>query len=171
MEKSNQTVNLRAPAERVAAPVSRAGTPLLERRVQARRQWLITLTLVSSDVLLAVLVWWAASALQAVFGRGELSEVSVAGAATNVGVWVGLRALLGLYPGYGLDQAEELRRQTYAVAAALAVTSVFALAFHVGDLLSRLLLVSGFAGLLLFAPLVRHFVKRGMMRSGLWPSN
>ncbi len=78
--------------------------------------------------------------------------------------------MLGVYPGYGLNQAEELRRQAYAVPAALAVTSVFAPAFEVGDLLSRLLLVSGFLGLLLLAPLLRHFVKRGMMRIGLWPS-
>lgn len=117
-----------------------------------------------------MLLWCAASGLQSAFDQDPLSEVSVAGATANVEVWVGLRALLGLYPGYGLNQAEELRRQAYAVPAALAVTSVFALAFEVGDLLSRLLLVSGFLGLLLLAPLLRHFVKRGMMRIGLWPS-
>jgi len=83
-------------------------------------------------------------------------------------VWVGLRALLGLYPGYGLDNVEELRRQTYTVAASLAITSIFALAFQVGVLLSRLLLGSGFVGLLLLAPLLRHFVKWWMMRGGLW---
>ena len=54
--------------------------------------------------------------LQSAFGQGPLSEVSVAGATASVEVWIGLRALLGLYPGYGLNQAKELRRQTYAVA-------------------------------------------------------
>jgi hypothetical protein len=35
-----------------------------------------------------------------------------------------LRAFLGLYPGYCLDHGEELRRQTYAVAASVAITSI-----------------------------------------------
>jgi len=82
-------------------------------------------------------------------------------------VWVGLRALLGLYPGYGLDYVEELKRQTYAVAAALAITSIFALAFHVGDLLSRVLLDFRFSDLLFLAPLLRHVTKRRMIRSEL----
>src|SRR5215212_248813 len=100
--------------------------------------------------------------------RMELSEIAIVGNVSNVLVWVGLRALLGLYPGYGIDQVEELRRQTYAVGATLAIISIFALVFHVGDLLSRLLLVLGFLSLLLLAPLMRHFVKRGMMRAGVW---
>lgn len=67
-----------------------------------------------------LLLWCAASGLQSAFDHNLLSEVSVAGVTANVEVWVGLRALLGLYPGYDLNQAEELRRQAYAVAAALA---------------------------------------------------
>jgi FlaA1/EpsC-like NDP-sugar epimerase len=136
--------------------------------MQPWRQRLVVLTLLSLDVLLALLVWGAAFIVQSVSGQGALSAVSAAGIAPNIGVWVGLRALLGLYPGYGLDYVEELRRQTYAVAAALAITSIFALAFHVGDLLSRLLLVFGFSGLLVLAPLLRHVTKRRMIRSGLW---
>ena len=66
--------------------------------------------------------------LQGAFGRSELSAISIASATANLGVWVGLRALLGLYPGYGLNYVEELRRQTYAVAATLVITSIFALA-------------------------------------------
>ena len=137
-------------------------------------QRLVTLTLVFLDILLALLIWRAAFIVQSAWGRGdvwgqaELSDISIAIVAVNVGVWVGLRACLGLYPGYGLDQTEELRRQTYAVAATLAIVSVFALAFQVGDLLSRLLLVSGFLGLMLFAPLLRSFAKWGMMRAGAW---
>lgn len=82
-------------------------------------------------------------------------------------VRIGLRALLGLYPGYGLDAAEEPRRGTYAVASTLAITIVFAVALHVGDLPSRLLAFGGFAGLALLAPLVRHFARRGVMKLGL----
>jgi membrane-bound acyltransferase YfiQ involved in biofilm formation len=136
------------------------------------RKLIVVATLVFSDVLLAFLVWYAASIFQDAFGRGAtFSVVSATGIAANVGVWVGLRAVLGLYPGYGLDYVEELRRQTYAVAATLAIISVFALASQVGDLLSRLLLFSGLLGLLILAPLHRHFVKRGLRDVGLWPSN
>jgi Undecaprenyl-phosphate galactose phosphotransferase WbaP len=123
--------------------------------------------LVSSDVILALLVWYAAFILQGIWGQSELSRNSIV-AGSNVGVWVGLRALLGLYPGYGLSQADELRRQTYAVAASLIITSVFALTVHVGDLFSCPLLALGFLGLLFFVPALRNFVKHGMMRAGLW---
>jgi Undecaprenyl-phosphate galactose phosphotransferase WbaP len=106
--------------------------------------------------------------LQGAFGRSELSAFSIASATANVGVWVGLRGLLGLYPGYGLNYVEELRRQTYAVAATLVITSIFALDFQVGDLLSRLLLVFGILGLLMLAPPLRYLVKRGTVQLGLW---
>jgi Undecaprenyl-phosphate galactose phosphotransferase WbaP len=133
-----------------------------------RRRRLAALVLVLSDVLLAVLTWQAASVLQDVWGRGPLSEVAAFSVVPNVVVWVGLRMLLGLYPGYGLSAAEELRRQTYAVGAALGTTTVFAIALHVGDLLSRLLTFAGFAGLALLAPLLRHFVKHGVRKLGIW---
>jgi Undecaprenyl-phosphate galactose phosphotransferase WbaP len=118
--------------------------------------------------LLAILIWLVAFQLQSVWGRGELSGISGAAVAANVGVWIGLRGLLGLYPGYGLAPADELRRQTYAVAATLAIISVFALASHTGDSLSRALLIPGFLGLVILPPLMRSFAKRGMMRAGVW---
>jgi Undecaprenyl-phosphate galactose phosphotransferase WbaP len=79
-----------------------------------------------------------------------------------------MRALLGLYPGYGLTPAEELRRQTYAIAATLAIVAVIAFAFQIGDSLSRLLVGLNFLGLLLLAPLVRTFAKWLAMKLGLW---
>jgi FlaA1/EpsC-like NDP-sugar epimerase len=136
--------------------------------MQPWRQRLVVLTLISSDILLALLVWYAASIFQDAFGRGAFSVVSTAGIAAIIGVWVGLRALLRMYPGHGLDYVEELRCQTYAVAAALAITSVFALAFQARDLLSRLLLVSGYFGLLFLAPLLRHVTKQKWLQSRLW---
>jgi Undecaprenyl-phosphate galactose phosphotransferase WbaP len=134
----------------------------------ARKQHVIVLALVASDVVLALVVWEAARLLQATWGRGPLTEVALFAIVPSILIWVGLRALLGLYPGYGLDPPEELRRQTYAVLATLAATATFAIAFRVGDSMSRLLLVSSFLGLLLLAPLARHFVKRALMRTGLW---
>lgn len=138
------------------------------RRVENWRQRLVNFALVFSDVVLALLGWEAAFVLQSVWGRGPLSEITVASVLPSVAVWVGLRALLGLYPGYGLNQVEELRRQTYALIAAFTITVTFAVVLQVGDLLSRLVLALAFLSLLLFAPLVRQLVKRRLMKAGLW---
>jgi Undecaprenyl-phosphate galactose phosphotransferase WbaP len=127
-----------------------------------------TATLVASDALLALLVWWVASALQGIWGQGTLTVVTLAAAVPTVGVWASIRALLGLYPGYGLDSVEQLRRHTYSVAATLAIVAIFAVALQVGDMLSRLLLGLVFLGLLILAPFARHLVKRGLRRIGWW---
>jgi hypothetical protein len=82
-------------------------------------------------------------------------------------VWIGLRALLGLYPGYGLSQPEELRRQTYTVAATLAITAIFVQATQMGDLLSQLILGLCFLSLLLVAPQTRYFMSWCLMKLGL----
>ena len=155
------------PAARVARPVPQFGA-LPELRTRVRERWLVILALIISDTLLAFLAWGTAFALQSVWGRGSLSEVAVASVAVSIAMWIGIRAVFGLYPGYGLNQVDELRRQTLAVATTLTTVSVFALVFQIGDLLSRLLLIGGFLGLLLLAPLVRPLAKQGMRRVGLW---
>src|SRR5918994_4762163 len=154
-------------ARGVTGSISHADT-LSRGRVQARWRWMVVLALIVSDALLALTVWGLASVLQDIFGQGPLSQVAAASIVTHLLVWVSVRALVGLYPGYGLSQTEELRRQTYAVVATLAITAIFALAFQVGDLFSRLLLGLGFLGLLFLAPLLRYLVKWGMIRVGLW---
>lgn len=121
-----------------------------------------------SDIALASLLWCVALLIQSVWGQWQITGVVLASIVPNVAVWIGLRALLGLYPGYGIDEAEELRRQTYAVAATLAITAVFAVALHIAGSLSRLLLLVGFGSLLVLAPLVRHLVKVAMSRAGVW---
>ena len=79
--------------------------------------------------------------------------MAVSSVVPAIAVWVAMRALLGMYPGYGLDAVEELRRHTFSLLAALAI---FALSVHIGELLSRVLLGLTFAYLLLFAPLIRY---------------
>lgn len=148
-------------------PVRRAAW-LYGRLAQERRKWLVILMLVFSDILLAVFTWEAASLSRELMGFGALTDVAVTSIVPSIGIWVGLRALMGLYPGYGLDQVEELRRQTYAVLATLAIATIFALIFQVGDSLSRLLLVLGFMGLAVFAPVARHFMKWVAMKAGIW---
>jgi Undecaprenyl-phosphate galactose phosphotransferase WbaP len=131
-------------------------------------QWLTVLALISSDIILLFLVWQVALLLQGIWGRGPLSDVTVVGIVPFAVMWIGLRALLGLYPGYGWSPVEELRRQTYAVVATFAGTAIIGFAFHVGDLISRLLLILSLLGLLVLAPLVRYFAKWQTLKLGLW---
>jgi hypothetical protein len=132
------------------------------------KQRLIVGTLVLSDAFLALVVWGTAYVGQSIWGSGELSEVAIAAIAPSIVVWVGLRALLGLYPGYGLDSAERLRRHTHSIFATLAVLAVFAVGFQVGNLLSCILLDFAFLGLLFLTPFVQQFLKLGLKKAKLW---
>ncbi len=129
---------------------------------------MVPAVLVLSDVLLALLIWSVSSVLQGIWGQGALSAIAVATVAPIVAVWVGMRALLGLYPGYGMDPVEQLRRHTHSVGTTLAILAVFAVGFQFEGLLSRLLLAFVFLGLLFFAPLTRYVTKFGMKDLGLW---
>ena len=106
-----------------------------KRRVRAQgQQGLVVLALVFSDLLLASLFWGMAILVHSVVGQGPLwTEANLTYIALNTGVWLGLRALLDLYPGYGLSPVEELRRQSYATVATLAIVAVLALAFQAGE--------------------------------------
>ncbi len=111
------------------------------------------------DVLLAFVMWHAAFVLQGLLWRWPLSALAVANIVSSVVVWVWMRAALGLYPGYGLDRAQELRRQTYALLATLTIITVFAFASQLGNSIPRVFLFAWALGLLVAAPVVRHFVK------------
>jgi Undecaprenyl-phosphate galactose phosphotransferase WbaP len=144
------------------------GTLNKVRWKSARKRYIAPIVLILSDVILALLIWGLAYVIQDILGRGPLSEVAVGSVAPAIALWVALRALLGMYPGYGLDTVEELRRHTFSLLAALGVLAIFALSFHVGELLSRMLLGFAFACLLLFAPFARYLVKRGLKGTGSW---
>lgn len=146
------------------APASRLRT----RRVTHRRQKLVVGTLVLSDALLALCAWMATASLQGLWMGGTLEEGILASIAPAVFVWVGLRALLGLYPGYGLDHVEELQRQTSAALAALTITVLFVFASGAGSAYLSVLIVAGFLELLFLVPLTRYFVKRILLKIGLW---
>jgi Undecaprenyl-phosphate galactose phosphotransferase WbaP len=150
-----------------AAPTTTLREPLARRRFY-KTDRLVTPLLIASDLLLGGAVLAAASLLRSIWGDGHLSDVSISVGVAVVAVWVGMRALLGLYPGYGLSRAEELRLQTYAVFSTLAIIAVAAVVLQVGDLISRLLLVLAFLGLLVIAPLARYAVKWRLMKSGMW---
>jgi hypothetical protein len=92
LETTNKTGSLHVAPSRAAGPAQHLpGGPPSAGRMQPWRQLLVVLTFISSDVLLALLVWGAAFIVQSVWGRGALSAVSAAGIAPNIGVWVGLR--------------------------------------------------------------------------------
>jgi CBS domain containing-hemolysin-like protein len=81
-------------------------------------------------------------------------------------VWVWMRAVVGLYPGYSLgNKVEELRRQTVALFATVTIIAVFAFASQLGgSLFSRPVLVWWALALLVVAPVVRHYVKASLLR-------
>ncbi len=137
-------------------------------RRQAWKRRLVPAMLVLSDILLALLIWSVASVLQGDWGQGPLSDVVVASMGPVIAMWVALRALLGLYPGYGMDSVEQLRRHTYSVVATLSMLGIFVIGFQIGSLPSRLLILLVFLGLLFFAPLSQYFVKWGMKQLKLW---
>ena len=129
---------------------------------------LIVFALVFSDVLLVLAIWQAALVLQGVWGSGPI-ELAPASMLPVVAVWAGLRAVLGLYPGYGLGQVEELRRQTFASIAAIIAVVIFKYDIFIFDnLLSYALFFVWCLALLGLAPLARHVVKRAMCEAGLW---
>ena len=73
-----------------------------------------TLVLVFSDVVLALAVWGVAGVIRAAWHTSTIAGVlptSAFAGALPVAAWVALRAVLGLYPGYGIDAADELRRR------------------------------------------------------------
>jgi len=137
-------------------------------RKASRRRWLVPTVLGLSDAALAFLSWQLASVFQGIWGQGALSQTATVAIVPVVAVWVGLRVLLGLYPGYGMDTAEQLRRHTYSVLATLAMLAILALGFHIGDRFSRLLLALVFLSLLILGPFVRHFVRLWINGLGLW---
>lgn len=141
---------------------------LLEPRARVLRHRLVNLILILVDVVLALAMWQGAILVRAVWDSSPVSEATVVGGLPLMAVWIGLRALLGLYPGYGVNAAEELRRQTYAVLATVAITAIFAVALQLDNVISRSVLAMSYAGLLLLAPPVRQFVKYRLMKTGLW---
>lgn len=137
-------------------------SPVWKKRV-------VIAALAGSDVLLALAIWMAAYVMRSLgWQGGGVTGVTILAIAPSVVIWIGLRGLLGLYPGYGLDSVERLRRHTCSVFAVLAMMAVLALGFQVGGMLSRLLIGLAFMGLLFAAPLLRYFMMQGLDRIGAW---
>ena len=158
----------------VIYPVVRTSTTMPRKQMLARSRvtsgsrTLVVVGLIAADVLLALVLCQMAALIQFLWGSGALTTVAIAGMVPNVVVWLGLRFLLGLYPGYGLGQVEELRRQTFALFTTLAITTVFAFFSSTAESLSRMLLFAWILGLLVTAPLARYCAKLALKKLGLW---
>ncbi len=119
------------------------------------------MVLIFSDVGFALAVWGVAIVVRAAWGNSTIAGVlptNMIAGVLPVAVWVVLRAVLGLYPDYGFNAVDELRRQSYATLGALIVTSTF-LGLRPGQDVSRSVLIAGYLTLLVVAPLVRQLVK------------
>jgi Undecaprenyl-phosphate galactose phosphotransferase WbaP len=154
-DAANSTVRMIESAPRVDT--------FMGRLEKSGRQMLVMFALLSSDILLAFAIWQAAFVLYSALARGSSSGLASVG---MVAVWVGLRAVLGLYPGYGLGQVEELRRQSFASIVTITILAIFT--FEDGTLSSYILFFAWGLGLLVLAPLTRQVVKRAMREAGLW---
>ncbi len=141
--------------------------------VVGTKQRIAGLVLMLSDVLLALAVWGSAILIRDAWGNNGVSDTTIAGVLPNVAVWVVLRTVLGLYPGYGINAVDELRRQSelrrqgYATLGAFTMASTFLVFQQVHDV-SRFVLLAGFLTLLIAAPLWRRLVKRRLKKARLW---
>jgi len=85
-----------------ATPLVLAGHERISMKIRGRRKlWMPAAALILFDLLLAMLAWEVGSLLQGVWGNGPLSDISTATVVPVAIVWIALRALPGLYPGYG----------------------------------------------------------------------
>jgi Undecaprenyl-phosphate galactose phosphotransferase WbaP len=186
MLRRSQVPSIDNTAQKIEELPSRHARLPKRRLARAWRQPVVVLLLLLSDALLAMLVWLAAYEVQSLWGRltvigweGFPPQTAMVVGIFAVAVWIGLRSLMGLYPGYGLSSAERLRRHTYSVVGAFAAVS-FAIALDFRDIapkfklfdlygnFPRLILVLGFVGLLLLSPLVQSLARWGVWRLGIW---
>jgi Undecaprenyl-phosphate galactose phosphotransferase WbaP len=83
-------------------------------------------------------------------------------------VLLAMRAAFSLYPGYGLNPAEELRRQTVSTLLVVATFGIGGTLFRFSQDYSRLVLTLVALGMLLLLPLARALTKRLLARTGLY---
>ena len=141
----------------------------------------MVLSLLLSDVLVGLGCLYAAVAVNTVwhgvsFASEDLGEDLLVGIAPSLALWIVLRLLLGLYPGYGADPAQDLRLQTYSSIATFAVlapvrVAILDLIAHLppGDNASLYLSLALVASaVILVAPVARSATKSALIRAGLW---
>jgi Undecaprenyl-phosphate galactose phosphotransferase WbaP len=171
----------------MAAPAEQRSMVAPAVLVPARHEWLRTTVpgrwkvvgqrrlaagaLILLDVLIAILMWKvSALLLWFISGSGPIVGGIAGVLVPSLAVWLGLRALLGLYPGHGLDWVEQLRRHAYAVLATAAIVVIFAASLRMSYLSPRLLVAMALTslGLLVLPPLLQYCMKSALRKAGLW---
>lgn len=143
------------------------------RRSLSLRSVFVVISLLLSDLLVGLgafgtMFGGVALIVEAAWAPIGFADVLVKGAIPSLALWMMVRWLLGLYPGYRNDPAQELRLQTHASVVVLVVVSVVAIAVGVEARFLYLLLPVGGFGLLVAAPVARSWSRRLLVRAGLW---
>lgn len=173
-ERLKQPVGARGMAiETARDPRESSDLVLRGPRRLALRQRVAVFCLLLSDLLVGFggLGAMFGGALYAAGGEqapATFAEILAVGIVPSLLLWIMLRLFLGLYPGYGVDPAQELRLQTYSSVMALVVISFAALMLGIGKQFVYLLLPLGVFGLVMAAPIARAATKWALVRTGLW---
>ena len=131
----------------------------------------VQFSLAIGDVLLATLCFLLAFYLRIYWAPQMIGIAPFTAATSYANLWpvlvllVLLRKFFGLYPGYALHPAEELRRQTQATFSLIAIVFTGSALFQFNESYSRLVLLLASLLLLLVLPLARAGLKYLLARS------
>ena len=137
------------------------------------RRLVAPLSLAAVDVLLLV----ACTAIAVILRAGFSSALGIAPfepVRDYYSLWPALvifvlvRSGFSLYPGYGLNPAEELRRLTLSSLLVIAVFTVGGTLFRFAQDYSRLVLALSALAMLVVLPSARAAVKRGLSSASIW---
>lgn len=168
----NLTKVVDKPDRLIASPRRAPRKPVVptSRWASVWRSAVVVFSLLLSDTLIGLGGLCAALAADASwdvvsFASSDLILAIALGSA----LWIMLRLLLGLYPGYGTDSAQELRLQSYSSVATfvMVLLALVAVSASVTFTLYLLLMLAAFV-MVLLAPVARHATKTVLVRFGLW---
>ena len=146
-------------------------------RVLANRvapAWISGFAFAVSDALVGAAMVWLAVYVRDAFFPSLLGMEPFAPVRTYVSLWpliaglVSVRLASGLYPGYGLNAADELRRQTTATLVIASVYLAGGALFEFGQDYSRAVLLFAFALVSFVAPPVRSLLRKALVATRLY---
>lgn len=129
---------------------------------------LLLVDLLVGLVIFGAMFWGVALVVEAYWNPIGFEEVFVKGVVPSLTLWMMIRLMLGLYPGYRNDPVQELRLQTHSSVVVLAVITIAAATVGMGERFFYALLPIGALGLLLVAPVARSWSRRHLVRTGMW---
>ncbi|EPX85735.1 hypothetical protein [Salipiger mucosus] len=143
--------------------LARARTPVFGGGLRARVSSVAGLIL--SDLLALAALCWAGGAL---LGYTATLDTALRLLALAGAVQVGLKAALGLYPGFGLHAEARLRKTASAWAGAGMIATLAALALHGGGAAVQMLFWPGFLALLALQAAFAGLTRAALSALGAW---